>query len=501
MKPTQGPLLSLFDNGDGTPLQQRLFDRLRAAILDGAIRPGERLPSTRTLAADLGVSRNTVVAAIDRLIAEGYLEARIGSGTFVSRSLPDDAMAPALRLATPRPQKQNLPVMAAGAEILPFRPCVPAYDEFDVENWRRLLAKRWRDTGGLLLGNDTAAGWASLRRVLAGHLQTSRGISCDPEQILILPDRRTALDLAATLLLGAGDTVWLEDPGCNLQHLVFGNRGLHAVPVPMDSDGLDVERAQRLAPDARLALVSPGWQFPLGGTMPLRRRMAMLTWARRTGAWLLEDDRDGGYRYTGRPLPSLMGLDDSERVLHLGSLDQTLVPSLRLAWLVVPPALLGAARSLRNRMDITVPLPEQMAVHDFLAEGHFCSHLRRTRRLYAERQQALLFAAERYWQGMLSLEAAGAGLHLLARLAPGLGIGDTSLSAQAQAARLDVPALSHYRHGPAPAGDPGALLLGYAAFTPERISRAAERLAQVLERAQAQGETRFGGARRLVPAT
>lgn len=503
MKLSQGPLLSLFDNADSGPLQQRLFERLRTAILQGAIRPGERLPSTRTLATDLGVSRNTVVAAVDRLIAEGYLEARIGSGTFVSHALPDDAMAPALRLASPatRQAKPNLPVPAAGAEILPFRPCVPAYDQFDVDTWRKLLAKRWRDTGGLLLGRDTAGGWAGLRRVLAGHLQTSRGINCDPDQILILPDRRSALEFAALLLLGTGDTVWLEDPGCNLQHLVFGNRGLHVAAVPVDEDGLDPERAQRLAPDARLAVVNPGWQFPLGGAMPLRRRMAMLAWARRSGAWLLEDDQDAGYRYTGRPLPSLMGLDDGERVLHLGALDQTLVPSTRLAWLVVPEALVAAARSLRNRMEIAVPIPEQMAVHDLIAEGHFCSHLRRTRRLYAERQQALLFAAERHWQGMLTLEAGNAGLHILARLAPGLGIGDSSLSAQAQAARIDVPALSHYRHGPAPIGDKGALVLGYAAFTPEKISRAAERLAQVLERSQAKGEERFGTSRRLMPVT
>jgi GntR family transcriptional regulator/MocR family aminotransferase len=503
MKLSQGPLLSLFDNTDGGPLQQRLFERLRTAILNGAIRPGERLPSTRTLATDLGVSRNTVVAAVDRLIAEGYLEARIGSGTFISRTLPDDAMAPALRLASPatRPPRPNLPVPAAGAEILPFRPCAPAYDQFDVDTWRKLLAKRWRDTGGLLLGRDTAGGWAALRRVLAGHLQTSRGINCDADQILILPDRRSALEFVATLLLGAGDTVWLEDPGCNLQHLVFGNRGLHIAPVPVDEDGLDPERAQRLAPEARLAVVNPGWQFPLGGTMPLRRRMAILAWARRSGAWLLEDDQDAGYRYTGRPLPSLMGLDDGERVLHLGALDQTLVPSTRLAWLAVPEALVAAARSLRNRMEISVPLPEQMAVHDLIAEGHFSSHLRRTRRLYAERQQALLFAAERHWQGLLTLEAGNAGLHILARLTPGLGIGDNSLSAQAQAARIDVPALSHYRHGPAPAADTGALVLGYAAFSPEKISRAAERLAQVLERTPRREEARFGTSRQLVPAT
>ena len=507
MKLSQGPLLSLFDGADGTPLQQRLFDRLRGAIVSGAIRPGERLPSTRTLATDLGVSRNTVVAAVDRLTAEGYLEARIGSGTFVCRTLPDDAMAPAVRLApsaairTPaQAPKPAVPVPAAGAELLPFEPCAPAYDQFDIDTWRRLLAKRWRDAGGLLLGHDTAGGWMALRRVLAGHLQTSRGITCDPEQILILPDRRSGFEFAATLLLTAGDTVWLEEPGCPLQALTFGQRGYNVAHVPVDADGMDPDRGARLAPDARLAVVTPGWQFPQGGTMPLRRRMAVLAWARRNGAWLLEDDRDGGHRYTGRPLPALQGLDENERVLHLGTLDNTLVPALRLAWMVVPSSLVAAAQGLRARMGLHVPLPEQMAVHDFLVEGHYASLLRRTRRLYAERQQALLFAAERHWSGAISVEAASSGLHLVGRLSPTLGVDDAALSALAAQARITLPAISSCRRTPGMTGDPGAVVLGYAAFTPERLSRAAERLAGVIDKARITLAHRVMVPRRLVPA-
>lgn len=508
MKLSQGPLLSLFDGSDGTPLQQRLFDRLRGAIVNGAIRPGERLPSTRTLAADLGVSRNTVVAAVDRLTSEGYLEARIGSGTFVCRTLPDDAMAPAVRLATNTsartPQaaapKPAVPVPAAGAELLPFEPCTPAYDQFDIDTWRRLLAKRWRDAGGLLLGNDTSGGWTALRRVLAGHLQTSRGIACDPEQILILPDRRSGLEFVATLLLTAGDTVWLEEPGCPLQALTFAHRGYNIAHVPVDADGIDPERGARLAPDARLAVVTPGWQYPTGGTMPLRRRMAVLAWARRSGAWLLEDDRDGGYRYTGRPLPALQGLDENERVLHLGALDNTLVPALRLSWLVVPSSLVSAAQNLRARMGMHVPLPEQMAVHDFLVEGHYASHMRRTRRLYAERQQALLFAAERHWSGAIAVDAASSGLHLVGRLSPSVGVDDATLSALAAQARIALPAISACRRGPGIAGDPGAVVLGYAAFTPERLARAAERLAGVIDKARSAQTHRMVPTRRLVPA-
>lgn len=495
MKLSQGPLVSLFADDAGVPLQQRLFDRLRGAILSGAIRPGDRLPSTRTLSRDLGVSRNTVVAAVDRLTAEGYLEARVGSGTFVSRSLPEEAMAPAVRLApTPRPVRP-VTVPAAGAELLPFRPGVPAIDQFEVETWRKLLAKRWRDAAGLLLGGDTSGGWLPLRRILAAHLQTSRGLDCDAEQILVLPGRTAALQLAAALVLAPGARVWVEDPGCPVQRAVLEGRGLHPVPVPVDLDGLDVERAQRLAADADAALVTPGWQFPLGGSLGMRRRQSLLAWARRTGGWVIEDDCDGGIRYSGRPLASLQGLDDGGRVLHLGCLEKTLVPALRLAWLVVPPELVGAAQALRQTLDLAVALPEQMAVHDFLAEGHFASHLRRARCAYAERQETLLAAAKRHWQGALTLSSAPAGLHLAGRIDPSLGLADTELEALAAAHRLELPALSGFRTG---LTERDMVVLGYAAFTPEKIGRAAERLALVLDKALP--ARRRGVFRAAVPA-
>ncbi|WP_162305803.1 PLP-dependent aminotransferase family protein [Oleisolibacter albus] len=477
MKISQGPLLSLFDADGSQPLQQQLFDRLRGAIVAGALRPGDRLPSTRTLSRDLGVSRNTVVAATDRLAAEGYLEARIGSGTYVARSLPDDAMAPPLRLARPTPSPRPLPPPTAAAELLPFRPAVPAYDQFEIETWRRLLAKRWRDAGGLLLGHDTGGGWLPLRRVLASHLQTSRGLSCDAEQILVLPGRTASLDFALGLLAVAGDRIWLEDPCCPVQRSLAAGRGLLSVPVPVDAEGMDAEAGRRLAPDARLALVMPGWQFPAGGTMSLRRRQALLGWVRRSGAWIVEDDGDGGLRYAGRPLPSLQGLDDSGRVLHLGGLDRTILPALRLSWLVLPPDLVTSARALRSRLELTVPLPEQMAVHDLLAEGHLASHLRRVRRSYGERQQALLDAAARRWAGALSVQAADAGLHVTARIDPQIDLGAAALEQAAAAQGLELPALSGYG-----GGDRRTLVLGYAAFTPERIARAADRLATVLDR-------------------
>ncbi|MFM2044520.1 MAG: hypothetical protein RLY86_3096 [Pseudomonadota bacterium] len=484
MKNAQGPLLSLFQTDGSSPLQQQLFDRLRGAILDGAFHCGDRLPSTRTLARDLGVSRNTVVAAIDRLVAEGYLETRVGSGTYVTRRLPDDAMTPALRVAAsstrPGPTiADSAPRGAIIGDTLPFRAGLPAVDQFDLDVWKRLIMRRWRDAGPSVLGRDAGGGWLPLRRVLAAHLQAARGLRCDPEQILVLPSRTAGLEVAASLIVAAGDRVWLEDPGCPTQRAVILVRACHPAFIPVDGEGFDPDRAQRLCPDARMAVVTPGWQFPAGGTMPMRRRLALLSWARRSGGWVLEDDADGGYTYDGRPLPALQGLDEGGRVIHLGSFDRVLVPAVRLAWLVVPPELLGAAQDLRCRLGATVPLPEQMAIHDLIAEGHLASHLRRTRRVYAARRDALRSAAERYWTEALTLEEAGAGLHLTARTTPALGLSAAEVAVLAAARGIELQALEGFEAG---RHDRTGLILGYAACTEEKILRAAERLAMALDR-------------------
>lgn len=501
MKLSQGPLLSLFDDDQDAPLQQRLFDRLRAAILQGALRTGDRLPSTRTLAADLSVSRNTVVAAIDRLVAEGYLESRVGSGTFVCRTLPDDALRPALRLAPTVPTVSSRPatVPAAATEWLPFQPGIPALDSFDIETWRRVLAKRWRDAAGLLLGQDTDGGWYPLRRLLAAHLQTSRAVHCDPDQILILPDRRTGLELVAGLLLGPTDQVLLADGGCPLQRAVFAGRARIAL-AGGDGDGMLPDPGGDGTPRPHLTLVNPSWPQPLGGVMPLRRRVALLAAVRQGGGWVLEDEYDGGWRYGGRPLPSLQGLDEAGRVLHLGGLERTLVPVLRLSWLVLPPTLVEPARRLRAALGILVPLPEQMAVHDFIQDGHYASHLRRTRLIHAERQQALLDAAARYWQGMILPQPAEAGLHLTAPLAPGLRFTDGDIASAAARHRLSLTPLSGLRARPDTAEGPGALILGYAPFTPPLIEKAARRLGEVLERLTSGNPRAAAPIRRLMPA-
>ncbi|HYC03769.1 MAG TPA: PLP-dependent aminotransferase family protein [Azospirillaceae bacterium] len=480
-KAGHGPVLAMFDGQEQAPLQQRLFDRLRGAILSGTLAPGDRLPSTRTLAHDLGLSRNTVVAAVERLAAEGYLEARVGSGTYVARVLPDElltadaATAPApqaARAAAPRPRP-------AAETPLPFRPGLAALDQFDLDSWRRILAKRWRQAQAPALERDTGLGWAPLRRALAVHLDGARGIRVDPGQIVIVPTRAAATELACALVAEPGATAWTEDPGCPNLKAQLACRAIRAVPVPVDAEGLDPVAGRALAPNARLAFVSPAWQFPLGGAMSLQRRLDLMAWARTSGAWIVEDDSDGGFRYTGKPLAALKGLDADGHVLHVGGFDRVLFPSLRVAYLVVPPEMAEDAAILRSRMDLHVPLMEQMALADFMNDGHLASHIRRARQTYQERQEALVDAAKRRWSGAIELVPSAAGLHALARLAPGLS--DTALQAQAARHSVEVMALSPYHAAPGPA-TPQGLVLGFAAFGPALINRAAERLAVVLER-------------------
>lgn len=496
-----GPLLTLPDDGRGGPLQQRLFDRLRAAILDGILAPGDRLPSTRTLARDLGLSRNTALAAIERLTAEGYLEARVGSGTYVTGKLPEEYGArPLAAPPSPPPSPSTSTVPGGGAPTLPFRPGVAALDQFDVDTWRRLLARSWRSLPVRALDRDRGGGWRPLRQAVAAYLDAGRGIRCHPDQIIILPSRAAALELAATLAGEPGDTAWMEDPGCPTTAALLRRLGLRAVPVPVDGEGLDVAAGRDLAPQSRLAVVAPGCQMPVGSLMSLERRHALLAWARSGGALIVEDDSDGGYRFSGQAPTALYSLDAAApggggRVLHLGSFDRLLYPGLRVAYLVLPPALVERAVALRALLDLHVPVAEQSTLAEFIDDGHLASHLRRSRVTYQERREALFDAARRLWSGALTLVPAPAGLQTVARFGPAAPDGghmardagrDAAFCRAAAGRSLDLVPLSGFfhtaGHAAGQAADRGqGLVLGFGAFAPPLIARAAERLAQILE--------------------
>ena len=492
---SRAALLALgLEPGSTRPLHRQLYDQMRDAVLSGRLAPGTRLPATRSLARELACSRNTVVAAFDQLIAEGYLEGRTGSGTYVSGVLPEELLAARPRRQAERPAADGGRSLSARgralAEVLlprpprhrAFVPGLPDLEDFPFDIWGRSLARTWRRPPRDLLSHGAAAGHLPLRRAIAAYLRAVRALDCTAEQVIITSGAQQALDLAARLLLAPGDAVWLEEPGYpGLRGPLLAN-GAELVPVPVDDEGLSLAEGRRLAPAARLAVVSPSHQYPMGVTMSLARRLELLDWARSNDAWILEDDFDSEYRYAGRPLAALQGLDAAEGpgcVLYVGSFSKVLFPSLRLGYLVVPPGLAEAFARARAAVDDHPSATVQPALAAFIEEGHFAAHVRRMRGRYAERQAALLEAARQHLDGRLTLAPDPAGMHLVARLGPELAgrLSDGEIEGRAAAAGVTAFALSTFFLGkPRQEG----LLLGYAALSEAEIDAGAQRLAGVL---------------------
>ena len=482
------------DEASPVPLYRQLYDELRGAILGGRLGPGSRLPSTRDLAADLGVSRNTVTNAFLQLWAEGYLEGKVGSGTYVSRSLPDDLLRARPNAAREAPRVPASARVDRGlsrrGELLAatpatatvrrgrpraFRSGVPALDAFPSETWARLEARCWRGAPQSLLGYGDPAGYRPLREAIAGYLGAVRAASCSWEQVVVVSGSQQALDLCARVLLDPGDPAWVEDPCYPAARGALVGSGARLMPVRVDGEGLDVAAGEARAVDARLAYITPSHQYPLGVTMSLARRLALLDWANRSGAWILEDDYDSEYRYSGRPLSSLQGLDDGGRVLYLGTFSKVLSPALRLGYLVVPPDLVDAFAAARALVDRHSPLMEQAVLAEFMTEGHFARHLRRMRLLYAERRDALVEEVERGLAGLIEVGPAEAGLHLVGWLPEGTD--DHKASRRAAARGVEAAPLAAYRiEAPQRPG----LLLGYAAVDEEEIREGARQLAEAL---------------------
>jgi GntR family transcriptional regulator/MocR family aminotransferase len=476
------------DRGASMPLYRQLYEGLREAILAGRLRPGARLPSTRTLAGDLGASRNTVLAAFGQLLAEGYLEGRVGAGTTVAHTLPETLLRARPEAAEtgrpgPRPRLSRRgalllstrPALARGAiTARPFRPGLPGLDAFPFDLWTRLVARRWRRVPRQLLDYGDPAGYAPLREAIAAYLGEARAVRCEAAQVIVVTGAQQAVDLAARVLLDPGDTAWMEDPGYPGARGALVAAGIHLAPVPVDAEGLDVRGGARRAPGARLVYVTPSHQYPLGVTMSLHRRLALLEWASTSGAWILEDDYDSEYRYAGRPLAALQGLDTAGRVIYAGTFSKVLFPALRLGYLVAPPELVDAFVASRALADRHSPSVTQAALADFIDGGHFARHIRRTRALYAERQAALVRSARRTLGGLLEVLPAEAGMHLMGWLPE--GVDDRVASHAALGREIDVPPLSVFRARPGKRGERGGLMLGYAAYPPRELDDACARL-------------------------
>jgi GntR family transcriptional regulator / MocR family aminotransferase len=490
---TLGPIA--LDARSGLALNRQLYLALRDGILAGRWKPGATLPPTRALAAELGVSRNTVLTAFTQLAAEGYVEARVGSGTRVA-SLSPDALLHAASSATPklthRPARRRPRLSRRGRALASveramepggaaLRAGLPARAEFPMELWTRILARRSRRPRLDGFGYAHAAGLPALRREIAGYLGATRGARCDPEQVLVVSGTQAALDLAARMLLDAGDCAWIEEPGYLGARGALLGAGARLVPVPVDEAGLRVDtprgsRARRAA-RPRLVYVTPSHQFPTGATMSLPRRLALLARARRTGAWILEDDYDSEYRYVGRPLAALQGLDPAGIVLYLGTFSKVMFPALRVGYLVLPESLVDSFRVAVRLTGHTPPLAVQAALAEFLAEGHLAAHVRRMRLLYAARQARLVEAIGSRLAGVLEAHPSEAGLQLAAHLL--VDVDDREVARVAAESGVAVSALSQYHlREPRLRG----FLLGYAGAAEREIAPAVEILARAIER-------------------
>jgi GntR family transcriptional regulator/MocR family aminotransferase len=485
--------LSLAGPPAGQNWYRWLYGELRAAILEGRLRPGARLPATRDLAAAYRLSRATIVAAFDQLKAEGYVEGRTGSGTYVSKVLPEQLLA----VRSPRPQKRlphgRVALSQYARRLQPFRgtpfrpirafrPNQPALDQFPTALWAQVAARRLRRVSTNLLAGGEALGYRPLREAVADYLNTSRGVKCTADQVLIVSGAQEALDRTARILLNPGEPVWMESPGYPGAALVFKALGASIGPVPVDGEGLDFERGQRALEPPRLVYVTPAHQFPLGVTMSLRRRLALLDWARRSGTMIFEDDYDSEYRYSGRPIPALQGLDRSGVVIFAGSFTAVLFPALRLGYLVVPNEMVDVFAAAESVSTHHPPLLEQAILCDFITEGHFARHIRRMRELYAERLSVLLENARENLGDAIDISGVEAGLQTVGWLK--LGLHAERVADLAAKRDVEVVPLSRYASG---RSRREGLMLGFAAVDPKEIRRGVGELAQVF------GKTLPGG--------
>jgi GntR family transcriptional regulator / MocR family aminotransferase len=471
-------------------IYRQLYTSLRIAILNGQLAPGTQLPSTRALALELGFARGTILNAYEQLFAEGYVENKMGGGTYVARELPDELLrvpaiqAPALsqdqrsRTLSLRGIAMASTAYASTYDLSPvrvFRPGLAALDAFPLKIWSRITTRHARQRSYDLLNYGDPAGYKPLRQVIAGYLGSVRAVKCDPEQVIIVSGSQQALDLTSRVLLDPGEDVLIEDPCYPGARGALLGAGAHLIPVPVDKEGMDIIAGMARSATARMAYVTPSHQYPLGVTMSLARRLALLEWARRTKAWILEDDYDSEFRYKGRPLSALQGLDTSGHVIYIGTFSKVLFPALRLGYMVVPPDLVDGFIAARTMIDLHPPTLGQVILTDFLTEGHFGRHIRRMRELYAGRQAALVSAAALELTGLLDVHANEAGMYLIGWLLHGQD--DQRASQSAATYGIEALPLSAFRIEP---GNTQGLLLGYAAFSEDEIHRGVQHLAEAL---------------------
>ncbi|PVX70795.1 GntR family transcriptional regulator [Paraburkholderia unamae] len=494
-------LAAQLDKASAEPAYRQLLQLMQQAILTGRLAPGSKLPSSRTLAGDLGVARNTVLHVYDQLSAEGYVISTTGSGTYVADTRPDTA---AVSRASPesanaagedsadsgnneegtvcprgdmstRGQRLIDEAGVSAKQWGAFMPGVPDVAEFPARTWSRLQARLWKSANHGLLTYAPGGGYRPLRRALSDYLRVARSVRCTPDQIIITTGIHQSIDLAVRLLADVGDRAWVEEPCYWGARSVLQSSGLKLAPIPVDDEGLN-PREQDLRDPPRIALVTPSHQYPLGMVMSLARRRTLLEYARQHKVWIVEDDYDSEFRYGSRPLASLQGLDDSDRVIYVGSLGKLLFPGLRIGYMVVPERLAATFRTGVAELYREGQLMQQAVLAEFIMDGYLTSHVRRMRTLYGERRQLLIDAVTRHFGDALPVMGDEAGLHFVLGLPDSAD--DRAVTAAAYDAGVIVRPLAAYYSG---RQDRKGLLTGYACVPHEQIEPAFATLAQVIE--------------------
>lgn len=489
------PFITL-DEESGIPLYRQIYESVRRAILSGEFFPGKQLPASRFLAEQLGVSRTTIVNTYDQLLAEGYLESRTGAGTFVAAHLPEEFLdtpnverqknqteAPKRDLKLSRYGKnvfEKSPTILRNSPATPaiaFQHGLAAVDEFPFDVWTKLANKVYRTLPCDNFGYVGPAGFYPLRVSVAAYLKSARAVNCSPEQIIITTGAQHAFDLIGRVFLEPDAEVLIENPCYTGAKQTFQSFEAKLIPVPVDKNGFNLSATLKKNRKARLACVTPSHQFPLGVTMSLSRRLELLEWAQKAESWIIEDDYDSEFRYAGRPLASLQGLDRNGRVLYIGTFSKTIFPALRLGCLVVPPDLVEIFTAVRALNGSHSPLIDQATLAEFISEGHFARHIRRMRRLYEERQEILISEAKKHLTGFLEIKKSVSGMHVIGWLNE--GVKDTIVAEKAVALGVKTSAVSSYSL--TKWQQRGGLVLGYTATGEKQIKKGIKQLARVME--------------------
>lgn len=484
--------LIVIDRNSGVPLHKQIYDGYRDAILRGDLHPGQQIPSSRILTTELQVSRFPVLNAYAQLLAEGYFESRVGAGTFVSTSLPEQLMSVERPAASstqspsgPRPVSQrslyypNFDRSHALRGWGPFGVHQPAFDEFPFQIWSRLVTRHSNSPQANAIHHIDPRGSEAFREEICAYLRTARGVKCETEQIMVVSGSQQALDITARVLFDPGSRVWVEEPGYQLERIILAAAGCHLCPVPVDSEGLDVSAGIKHHRKARAAFVTPSHQYPLGSTMSASRRLQLLNWAQSSGAWIIEDDYDSEYRYESQPIASLQGLDANARVIYIGTFSKVLFPSLRIGYIVIPPDLVDRFVAVRFAMDIFPPYLYQEVLADFMRAGHFGRHIRRMRQLYRERRTALVKSLRDEFGDAVEIHGAEAGMHFVITL-PDI-VSDHEIRVEAAKERIWLLPLSTCYSGERVQQ---GFILGFGSTPASQMTRAVRKFRTILDAAK-----------------